>query len=133
MKKMLALLVALLLAVCPAAIADGELTDADILAAASDEELFQLQSAIISELLSRGAIEELVVPTGEYTVGTDLPAGVYSGTGEIATVTVNKMEQMYVVTDDNPLGKMTLKDGDVLSVAGSSVTLTPYAGLMNMQ
>lgn len=42
------------------------------------DELISLQKAIVAEIMSRPEWKEVEVPAGYWTVGEDIPAGVYS-------------------------------------------------------
>ena len=80
---------------------------------------------------------DIVIPTGNcYIVGTDIPAGDYSGyvTDENASLSVySSLRGDYVsalsVDKGETLGKTTLKDGYAISVQSGTLHLTPYQGL----
>ena len=96
----------------------------------TNDELIALRLSVFQELMDRGAVKSATVPAGTYTVGVDIPAGDYSiSTSQImVTVVIGNYDQLYVVTPDNGVGKVTLKDGDTFQVT-STVLLTKYAGL----
>ena len=79
---------------------------------------------------------DIVLPTGNgYIVGTDIPAGDYSGyaTGENVSLSVyTSMHGDYVtalsVNKGETLGKTTLKDGYAISIQSGTLHLTPYQG-----
>lgn len=114
----------------------------------SDEDLRNLFIAVQYELESRGipirnmgsyfkAVEqkEVTVPRGEYIVGMDIPAGDYTVTslGWMATVKVEtsagKYKGSYCMNEGDQIGRLSLKEGDVLSVTIDDVIFKPYAGL----
>ena len=80
---------------------------------------------------------DIVVPTGNcYIVGTDIPAGDYSGyaTGENVTLSVYSAprgDYVSALTLDQgeTLGKTTLMEGNAISVQSGTLHLTPYQGL----
>lgn len=80
---------------------------------------------------------DIVVPTGNcYIVGTDIPAGDYSGyaTGENVTLSVYSSPRGDYVSalsldQGETLGKTTLKEGYAISVQSGTLHLTPYQGL----
>lgn len=96
----------------------------------STDELLSLKLLIIQELIDRGEVKSATVPAGEYIVGEDIPAGSYSMSTDqiLVTVVVNEYDGMYVITPDNGIGKLVLKDGDKLQLT-STVILTKYSGL----
>lgn len=114
----------------------------------SDEDLCNLFIAVQYELDSRGipirnmgdyfkAVEqkEVTVPRGEYVIGKDIPAGDYTvvSLGWLATVKVEtsagKQKGYYCMDEGEQIGKLSLKEGDVLSVTTDDVIFKPYAGL----
>ena len=98
--------------------------------ALSTEELIALRLSIVQELMDRGEMKSATVPTGEYIIGEDIPAGSYSVTTDqiLVTLIIGDYDGMYVVTPDSPIGKITLKAGDKIQVT-SKVFLAKYAGL----
>ena len=44
----------------------------------SVDELIALNKAVVMELMSRKDFKEVTVPAGEYKVGEDIPAGIYT-------------------------------------------------------
>lgn len=124
MKKVIAI-VALLVLVCSVAYAEiGNLKDM------TTDELIALRTSIEQELIERGETKVLKVPAGTYIVGEDIPAGKYSiSTKQImATVLVNEYQEMFMVTPDEEVGKVTLKDGDKIQCS-TTIFLTKYSGL----
>ena len=122
MKKILTVILLLVLT-CSVAYAEINLSSM------TTEELIALQTSITKELMDRGAMKSANVPAGEYIIGKDIPAGDYSiSTTQIVASIVYGDFNMYVVTPDAGVGKVTLKDGESFQCS-SSITLTKYAGL----
>lgn len=114
----------------------------------SNEDLCQLFIAVQYELTSRGydirtmsdyfkpvEQKEVTVPRGEYKVGIDIPAGDYTviSLGWLATVKVEtsagKQKGYYCMDEGEQIGKLSLKEGDILSVTTDDVIFKPYVGL----
>lgn len=123
MKKIVSLFVALML------IPSFSFAETD-LSSMSVDDLVSLKTAIVGELMARDEVKTVTVPAGEYIVGEDIPAGKYSveTTSSFAVLTVNEYEIMYSVNKDEPIGKLTLKDGDVLSLS-AGCDFSVYSGL----
>ncbi len=102
------------------------------LSSMSTGDLIELKNQIMAELFGRGELKEVSVPSGEYIVGEHIPAGEYSvaiaDDGIIAAVIVNEYEDVYSLSKDGGIGRLVLKDGDVVSVTGN-VLFTKFAGL----
>jgi ABC-type phosphate/phosphonate transport system substrate-binding protein len=96
----------------------------------SNDELIQLRSDLADEMLSRGMTASMKIPTGDYIIGEDIPAGSYTVTTDqvLVSITVGDYESMYVLTPDSPIGKLSLEDGKKFCIT-SAVTLTKYTGL----
>ncbi len=132
MKRILVLLLMLLSLV---SIAHAE-TAVD-LAALTTEELVELRSAVNAELSARNFKEkEVTVPPGRYTVGTDIPAGIYtiSRTKEyssnVRTYTpTGQYDLSFLVSTDTPVGKLELAEGQTVEILHESVIFQLYAGL----
>lgn len=107
------------------------------LSAMSVDELIALNKAVVMELMSRKDFKEVTVPAGEYKVGEDIPAGIYTvkvKANQFASLNVldskkNYTSKIYVVEVDNPIGKLVLEEGEIVATTYSSVIFTPYAGL----
>ena len=135
MKKICALVLALLLIQSAALAAD--------LSGMSFDELLALRDQVQRELISRPEWKEVTVPPGEYTIGIDIPAGVYSisyagkrpgnfrvwgaavkdykaNGGLLINTSINK--------DDPLLARLVLKEGNVLETT-TAILMTPYQGL----
>lgn len=100
------------------------------LSALDDSMLIQLQTDITAEMLERGMLKSMKVPTGEYIIGEDIPAGIYGVTTEVAIVAISNEDYtvVYTVQPDAPVGKMELREGQKMQFTGA-VTLTKYTGL----
>ena len=96
----------------------------------STEEMLALRVSIVEELMSRGEMKSAKVPAGEYIVGEDIPVGSYSITTDqiLVTVVIGDYDDMYVISSDSPIGKLTLKAGDKIQFTGN-VVMTKFAGL----
>ena len=76
MKKLITLIL-ILFVTLPAQYASGEADHG--FSQYSDEQIFTLNQIIQNELFTRGAAKKgVLVPTGEYMIGTDIPEGVYN-------------------------------------------------------
>jgi len=139
MKKLIAFILILTLAVPAAALAD--LPD---ISGLSEEELIELNHQIQMRLFNEKLINGVDVPAGEYTVGTDLPEGTYrmvivfpSAGGHMS---VFKSEEQKSAIDESflgeywgvtEIGKITLVDGNILRISGNTLRLFAYTGLFN--
>lgn len=124
MKKMIGTLLAVLMLSSTVIAAEVDLQSM------STEDLISLRLSIVEELMARGEMKSAKVPAGKYTIGTDIPAGSYSiSTDQImVTVMVNGYDQMYVVTPDDGVGKITLNDGNSFECS-STIVMTTYTGI----
>lgn len=131
MKKVLALLLVLLSLVSAASAESFDLSTI------TTEELVSLRSAVNAELAARDfKTKEVKVPTGRYTVGIDIPAGVYTlnnpGTyfSSVNTYTPDgRFDMGFQVTPEEPVGKLELVDGQTVEIQYESVVFKPYEGL----
>lgn len=103
----------------------------------SDDELILIRDTVLAEIQKRGLIKSAHIPVGKYTIGVDIPAGVYSvsvsGRGSFITVYPNSKTDdflFYYSVDQDGIGKMELEDGQVLHVEIGSMTLTEYTGIV---
>ena len=132
MKRMLALLL-VLLTLAPISHAENAVD----LSAMSTEELVLLRNAVIAELGARNFNDkEVTVPPGRYTVGIDIPAGVYTLTrtekyfSAINTYTANGQYDLHFqVEDGKAVGKLELTEGQTVEITYESVIFKPYVGL----
>lgn len=123
MKKLVSLFAALML------IPSFSFAETD-LSGMSVDDLVSLKTAIVGELMARDEVKTVTVPAGEYIVGEDIPAGKYSvaTSASMVMLTVNEYKEAYVVTPNDPIGKLSLKNGDVLAVS-SGCDFSVYVGL----
>ena len=136
MKILLAVLLcaALLIPACAAA---GLLvpTDPASRALLTGSDLAFVREQVIAELKSRPEWQETKIPAGQWTVGTDLPAGVYSfrHTDAIFSTTVtfthkvghSMKESGFLLLKDAELGKAEPADGTLLVLDGPVIMAPP--------
>lgn len=132
MKKLIAVIAALALLF---AVAVAESVD---LSAMTFEELAQLQKAIIQEMQSRDEFKSVWVPQGVYTVGEDIPAGVYSfSSNSRAAIEIYSGDPsdianyrgMYTLGKDEVVAKYELKDGYYVEIKYDPILFETYTGL----
>lgn len=123
MKKLVSLFAALMLIPC-FSFAETDLSGMSV------DDLVSLKTAIVGELMARDEVKTVTVPAGEYIVGEDIPAGKYSvaTSASMVMLTVNEYKEAYVVTPNDPIGKLSLKNGDVLALS-SGCDFSVYVGL----
>ena len=78
--------------------------------------------------------KEVVVPMGEYIVGEDIPAGVYTVTtgdsySNLQVYSNGKRIYVYDSLTTETIGKLTLTTGQIVKVQYDSMTFAPYKGL----
>jgi len=99
------------------------------------EMLYSIKTLLDTEIASReDKDKEVVVPVGEYIVGDDIPAGVYTvTTGDhytsIEIFDNEKRVQDFDFMDAGTIGKLTLKNGQRVVIEYQSVTFSTYKGL----
>ncbi len=120
MKKLIVFILALSIVLLSSiAIADVDIS------ALSYDDLLTLQRKLTAEIMSRPEWKEVVVPSGIWTIGEDIPAGTYSvscadeyGTTirvyEDSTMTKN---DFVPISGDSPLGKYTFTEGMVIDIS----------------
>lgn len=119
----------------------GVFADYD-LSAMSFDELKALQLQIINEYVSRPEWKETKIPSGQWEVGKDIPAGEYritlpkDGAAHMKityTKENSKREETvidwYAFNDTDYLGKMILIDGYIVMISAGSVILSPVIPL----
>ena len=102
----------------------------------SFDELIVANRQIVNEIMSRPEWKETAVPSGEWVVGKDFPAGTYSiaAVSYLCIMTVWDSESRenlvaeYVIYEDAPFGKFTLKDGWQV-IFSQKVILAPPQGI----
>lgn len=128
MKKLIALVLVALSLIPMVAFADVDLSGM------SFDELVSLNGKLLKEIVSRPEFKEVTVPTGNYTVGEDIPAGTYSlglASGTFGSmIQINDYQGVYSVSSSDPaVGKVALKDGDSIKITMGSMVFKPYVGL----
>lgn len=103
----------------------------------SAEELLALRDQINALLLERGIEKEVVVITGIYIVGEDIPAGTYT----ITPVSEDESGSFRVYDENGsrifsevfrartPIGKLVLSEGQTVEIANGSAVFAKYKGL----
>lgn len=102
------------------------------------DELITLKSQITSEITARTAEKNsVVVPMGEYIIGIDIPAGIY-------TLTINSTSSMITIyssekkivgsyalikSNSNTVGRIELQDGQRIEIDYGPIIFSPYKGL----
>ena len=110
-------------------------TDPASRAPVTGSDLAFVREQVIAELKSRPEWKETKIPSGQWTVGTDLPAGAWSfrrtEKGLSTTVTFShkvghtvKEEDFYLV-DENAVGRAEPAEGTVLTVDGAVMMAPP--------
>lgn len=141
MKKLIAVVLMLCLLI-PCAVAEAPV-DVKNLSALSFEELRSLYRQTMREMVTRPEWKEAEVHPGVYVVGEDIPAGSYCITADTdeyiniflwgaelndydagGGLIIN--ESLY--GDKNVMGKIILKDGNVLQLTGK-VRISPVKGI----
>ena len=135
MKRILSVIVAVIMM---SSFAFAEEYDFSALKTLTYDDLVILQKAVEKEIMSRPEWKEVDVPSGDWKVGEDIPAGTYSikTNSFMAMVDVWKKEKndytnqelSAVLTKDSPIGKVELKDGWTVSVT-YSVIFSPFVSL----
>lgn len=130
MKKVAALLCAFFVLV-PTCFAEGKIDFSGY----TLEELLQIKTDLSNELASRPGAEQMILTPGDYTIGEDFPAGVYSfrflqnGDEEVerSDYYVYENESMYRYDVDRWwLGDLPRLDGSLKGTADTKLTL--YSG-----
>ena len=132
MKKIIALAIIVIMAFSiTISLADTNLSEL------SYEELLTLEKNIEKEIMSRPEWKEVVVPAGTWTVGEDIPAGVYSfriykNNSVVihlwgAAVDDFDTNGGMIISDyrDQDIGKVELKDGNVLEISKPMIIAPP--------
>lgn len=136
MRKIFALVIALTLLTVPLYTAVAAEVD---LSGMTDEELTILKQQLDAEMLDRGMVKTAEIPAGDYTIGVDIPQGDYELINE--KVDTGCIYNLYATQDDYkngkdmganwPLGlndsaKITLTDGQILSVQLGTIRITAF-------
>lgn len=102
----------------------------------SFDELIDANRQIVNEIMERPEWKETAVPSGEWIVGDDFPAGTYSITAVSYTCIVtiwdspskDNLVGEYIIYVDEPFGKITLNDGWKV-IFSQKVILAPPKGI----
>lgn len=144
MKKMIALLFLLALALAPLnTFAESDPFDPEYVHTFfgdySIDDLLNMQKLVEIELEYRGYSKEKTepkefdVPAGKYTIGVDIPAGVYTvsrGNGMFdSIVIIGNYDAFYPVSHNSPIGKLELSEGQTIEVQMGNVKFSEYKGL----
>ena len=98
------------------------------------QELIAMRKQVDEEIHSRPEWKEVEVPTGTWTVGTDIPAGTYSirgldakryGTVYIYPKNEEHFDNFYSIGDGNVIGKVVLQEGDRVQNTGAVIFAPP--------
>ena len=113
----------------------------DMLPTLTDEDLDRLETFVEFEIKKRNLSElksvtqdHVTVQPGQYRIGADIPAGVYTITpnGYTSMLTIydadGMLVTMYSVGNGTSVGRLELADGQRVDIVGDSVTFKPYAG-----
>ena len=138
----------LLLVLCAPVFASAQANDEtlqaihDMFKDASDEELIALRNVLDVEIAYRGiqsektSANEVRVPVGNYIIGIDIPAGVYTVTHDgnaLSMITIyganGGMVTMYTVYDGAPIGRCVLEEQQSIEIVGEPVVFSIYEGL----
>lgn len=114
----------------------------------SKEELLELNAVINNLLFEKSLPDGVLVPSGSYIVGVDIPAGDYRADTVSDVGGVVRVYESKEVSETSPLsyiserylGKMwgtlvfrlTLEEGNFLYINSNSLKLYPYMGLLDM-
>ena len=102
----------------------------------SYDELKDLQTRISSEIVTRDEWKETKIPSGEWVVGVDVPAGEYRVTipqGGAAHMKITNPAEIktrqevidwFAFDDTNALGKIILEDGFVVMISVGEIVLS---------
>lgn len=139
MRKLITLLLIAAMLLPAAALAD--LPD---ISGLTEDELIELNHQIQLRLFSEKLIDGVDVPAGDYVVGEDIPAGTYRmkvgfpSSGGYLTIYESQERKISVVESFmgeywgvTEIGKIELKDGNMIHLSGNTLRFFPYTGLFN--
>ena len=130
MKRILPFILAIIM-VFSVALAESNLSDM------SYSELIALQKEVVKEIMSRPEWKEVVVPAGTWIVGEDIPVGkysfrIYQNQSVVihlwgAAVDDYDRNGGLIISDyrDQDIGKVELKDGNVLVISKPMIIAPP--------
>lgn len=123
--------ISLLLLVCMIPLTASADTD---LHAMSFDELLTLRSELDMEIITRQEWKEVIVPSGEYVVGEDIPEGTYSISfaDSVASISYKKpgdfIRSSFVLGRNESVNKITLPAGTTIRIE-NPVIFAPPKGL----
>ena len=135
MRRLFALVLVFVLMFCSAATAENiDLSSLTL------EELITLRQEIDMLIFGSDAYKNVSVPAGDYVVGVDIPAGIYSleaANGSYAMISVYadsskdimSMGACHSVGGGETVGKIEFKDGQIVEIQMGSIVFKTYAGL----
>lgn len=141
MKKIFALVLALILLVPAAAVTADDDLDMKKYSYSQLEVIYRM---IAHEMMTRPEWKRVTIPVGIWTVGEDIPAGAYSfratpdGVSNVILWREKKgdysnngliISECVIFDESDLIGKVYLEDGNVLEISGSPVYLCPPVGL----
>lgn len=100
------------------------------------EQLYLMQMYVNAEIMSRPEWKEVIVPSGIWVAGRDIPAGSYSisiieddsayiqirtGTGYLAETVISQTIQ----NESDNIGRVELKDGYVVKIESGALRFAP--------
>ena len=107
--------------------------DTDI-SSMSFDELVTLSRSVAAEIMSRPEWKEVEVPSGQWIVGIDIPAGVYSVSPVRSSCSFSCYDQSGRLTEsllclsDSPIGRIELIEGWTVNLT-NPVIFAPPLGL----
>lgn len=133
MKRLLTLLLVLCLLIPELTFAQSDIKGM------TDEQLIQVYGDIVSEMFARG--KSATIPVGKYVVGAHIPAGEYTvATGASimgSWLEVDNAEgaygpdhQLYILQSGQSVGRLILKEGNILEVTMGDAILTKLLGVL---
>lgn len=125
MKKLIAIVLALIILIS-VAIADFDIS------ALSFDELLLMSKQVTAEIISRPEWKEVTVPSGQWVVGEDIPAGFYSisPSGKGGYIRVRNESGKLLLSqgirkESDVFAKYELKDGYTIEVEDGSLIFAP--------
>lgn len=126
--RIISVLLVLLFSISPACAETIDLSNL------SYKELIALRLQVDFAIAETGEWKQVVVPPGEYIVGADIPAGDYTLTTgdewcDLIVYEDGKIIHHYNSHVPETIGKLTLKDGQIVSIRFDEFIFAPYKGL----
>lgn len=104
----------------------------------TDDELILIRDTVLAEIQKRGLVKSANVPVGSYIVGQDFPSGIYSvkshSYASIIEVYASQSSDRSIFRescyeDDLGIGKLELKDGQILVIQVGGAVFSEYVGI----